>query len=314
MTAWFVERMMKMKKLSILLVAIFTLAAFIGPSAYAGNKTVAQQPSQKTTATSKAANGKLPKGITPRTDVPDATKPVIEVDHESARLMVRYKASDKNAYSVTIQGKGQKEAEWYDLYAVNADEYFPLSQGNGTYEVMVIRIVSGKGQIVAKGTVQLNAKDKNAAFLSSNYYVKWESADQSQKYVDNLTKKVSKGSSLESTIFNSVVKMMNYDYDALNNLPDGYVPDMDTTLKTKKGVCYDISVLLAGMLRYSDVPTRLVMGYSTATKGAYHAWNEILIDGKWVVVDATADAIYDKAGHDTTMKKSNKDYEKIHEY
>lgn len=302
-----------MKKLSILLVAIFTLAAFIGPSAYAGNKTVAQQPKQKTTATSKAASGKLPKGITPRTDVPDATTPVIEVDNESARLMVRYKASDKSAYGVIISYKGTDES--YDLYAVNADEYFPLSQGNGNYTVTVFRRLDGnKAQIVAKGTVQLNAKDKNAAFLSSNYFVKWESANQSQKYVDGLTKKVSKGTSLESTIFNSVVKMMNYDYDALNNLPDGYVPDMDTTLKTKKGVCYDISVLLAGMLRYSDVPTRLVMGYSKQANGSYHAWNEILIDGKWVVVDATADAIYDKAGHDTTMKKSSNDYEKVHTY
>lgn len=305
-----------MKKLSILLVAIFTMAFVLGPYAAASNETIAIEPTGSSKAVAKAstAKGSLPKGIVPRTDVPAATDPIIEVDNDQARLLVRYKAPDSNAYKVIVDYKGSKQ--YYKLYAVNADEYFPLSGGNGDYTIMIARVLDASGtkaSVVKKASVTLNAKDKNAAYLSSNYYVKWEPATDTQKRAQQLTKKQAKGATQQETIYQDVVKLMNYDFDMVNKLPSDYTPDLDTTLKTKKGVCFDTAALLAGMLRSTGTPTRLVMGYAPNVKG-YHAWNEVLVDGKWIIVDATVDAVYEKGGQKYTMAKNAKGFEKMYQY
>lgn len=298
-----------MKKTWIMLAAVFTMVLLWVPSAFAG-ETIAIQSSASSSgqSTSKA----LPKGMTPRTDVPDAVTPVIEVDNDTARLMIRYKASDNKAYKVIVTAS-DGTYEYYDLYAVNADEYFPLNKGNGAYQVLIARdLGGGKAQAVTRANVTLKAKDQNAAYLSSSYYVNWEGATDTQKYVNQLTggkqAKSDSTSAVAKPVWQNVVSIMSYDHDAYKNLPSGYLPDIDSVLKKKKGVCFDISTMLAAMLRYSDVPTRLVMGTSKETKGDYHAWNEVYLDGKWVVVDATYDATYDKGNHKYEMVKNAKDF------
>jgi transglutaminase/protease-like cytokinesis protein 3 len=57
----------------------------------------------------------------------------------------------------------------------------------------------------------------------------------------------------------------------------------------------------------------LVKGYSTHVDG-YHAWNEILINGEWVVVDTTVDAAYNKANMKFNFSKTKSDYTKVYEY
>lgn len=300
-----------MKKLRILLLAaLFTMALYV-PSAMAGEN-LAVQPAAKSTSVQATAKS-LPKGITPRNDVPEATVPVVEVDDEQARMLVRYKASDGSAYMVRIIAPGGSYND-YNLYAVNADEYFPLTNGNGAYEAWILRLTGGgKAQVVSKATVTLQAKDKNAAYLSSTILVNWEGATDAQKYVDKMSGgKQSKGgnSDLATSIYQEVVHMMNYDYSKLGQLGAGYMADIDETLKTKKGICLDTTTLLTAMLRYSDVPTRIVVGRAASVEGNYdHAWAEVLMNGKWIIVDATADAQFEKGGHDYTMEKNAKDYQ-----
>ncbi len=307
--AWFVERMMPMKRtITLLLVVVFTLAAFT--SAYAAPS--AQSPSARGSSSARKS-ASLPKGYEPRTDVPDATEPVIEVDNKNARLLVRYKASDGKPYKIKVTYEKQA-AKYYVLYAVNADEYFPLSSGNGKYSVSVLRMVAdNRAQAIKTETVALNAKDKNAAFLSSNYYVAWEYAKDSTALAKNLNSKKAKGASAADAIYDEIIKTMKYDYDNYGKLSGDYVPDMDTVLKKRMGVCLDTSVLLAGMLRSAGIPTRVCMGTSKAVEG-YHAWNEIFIGGQWVVVDATYDAAYVQAGHKVTMAKKASDFKTTNVY
>ena len=81
------------------------------------------------------------------------------------------------------------------------------------------------------------------------------------------------------------------------NTEAGYIPDIDNTMKTKKGICFDYASLMAAMLRSQNIPTKLVVGYSG---DAYHAWisvylhesgwidNIIEFDGKnWSLIDPT---------------------------
>lgn len=73
-------------------------------------------------------------------------------------------------------------------------------------------------------------------------------------------------------------------------------------MQAKKGICYDYSSTLAGILRSNNIPTKVVMGFAPEID-TLHAWNEILVDGKWVVVDTTYDSAYANAGQEYTMKK-----------
>ena len=103
-------------------------------------------------------------------------------------------------------------------------------------------------------------------------------------------------------VYNYVVKNLKYDNafaDAVRRgEKNGYMPDLDSVLKSKKGVCFDYAALMAGMLRSQGVPCKLVMGY--ASNSEYHAWINVYsekdgwINGavrfngkKWMLMDPT---------------------------
>ena len=52
------------------------------------------------------------------------------------------------------------------------------------------------------------------------------------------------------------------------------------------GICQDLTALAACMLRVQGIPAKLVIGYADRS---YHAWNNVLIDGEYVMLDVTAD-------------------------
>ena len=61
-----------------------------------------------------------------------------------------------------------------------------------------------------------------------------------------------------------------------------------STLLAREGVCRDFAHLTAALLRACDVPARLVSVYAPGLHPMdFHAVTEALIDGRWLVVDAT---------------------------
>ncbi len=76
------------------------------------------------------------------------------------------------------------------------------------------------------------------------------------------------------------------------------VEDLDalTTLQKKKSVCEGYANLAVALNRAAGIPARLVVGEGINGPGAVfkgvanHAWNEVLIDGKWMIQDTTWDA------------------------
>lgn len=61
------------------------------------------------------------------------------------------------------------------------------------------------------------------------------------------------------------------------------------------------------MLRSVDVPAKLVMG-NTSYVTQYHAWNEVLLNGKWVTIDTTVDAGLAKSDKKTDLIKASSKY------
>ena len=60
-------------------------------------------------------------------------------------------------------------------------------------------------------------------------------------------------------------------------------------LKKRKGDCSEHTLLFNTLARAAGIPTREVRGLLNyeERKFGLHAWNEVLIDGKWHGVDAT---------------------------
>ena len=87
-------------------------------------------------------------------------------------------------------------------------------------------------------------------------------------------------------IYNYITGLLTYDKEKAATVEKGYLPDVDATLRERKGICFDYAALFAAMLRAQNIPVRLAIGY-VQPDNIYHAWNQVYIDGEWVWMDAT---------------------------
>ncbi len=91
-----------------------------------------------------------------------------------------------------------------------------------------------------------------------------------------------------------IIENIYYDKDALYT---GDLKDQDPldALDSKKTLCAGISRLTASLLRVQGIKALTVSGYAkgvdddTDESVSNHSWNEVFIDNRWIVVDATWD-------------------------
>lgn len=94
---------------------------------------------------------------------------------------------------------------------------------------------------------------------------------------------------------------MYYDVDSLSaeESPPYFASDI---VKTQKAVCLGFATLMASLCRSIDIPCNVVSGYALGvgddtawtdetivTDEQNHAWNEVYVDGRWIIVDTTWD-------------------------
>ncbi len=65
--------------------------------------------------------------------------------------------------------------------------------------------------------------------------------------------------------------------------------NIDKTLQTKKGICYDIANLFTAICRSHNIPCYSIDGYLKTDYEYKHTWNRVYIDGAWYNVDVTVD-------------------------
>ena len=107
-----------------------------------------------------------------------------------------------------------------------------------------------------------------------------------------------------TSIYHYIISNITYDTDKAASVAYGYLPDVDDTLSSKTGICFDYAAITAAMLRSQRIPTRLEVGYAGE---AYHAWisvylkeagwvdNIIEFDGtNWTLMDPTLGASNNK--------------------
>jgi hypothetical protein len=227
-------------------------------------------------------------------------------------VRVGYKGAASDKMKVMVS-KGST-TYYYPLKPNGVIEGFPLQLGNGQYKVSVLKNISGtQYSYVKTETFSISLSDPNIVYLNSIQTINWNSDSAAAKKNSQLAGSETDPMKRITSSYDFIVKNVVYNYDKIKGLSSDYTPSPDETLRVLNGICYDYSSLFAAMKRSEGVPIKLVKGYNRYTD-VYHAWNEVYINGKWVVVDTTFDAIYYQNNQGYSFQKNSSDYTKIYEY
>jgi len=226
----------------------------------------------------------------------EGTSSLIDASHlEDGYVMVKFTGDGKIKMQLTHE---DKEPYTYDLPASGEFQTFPLSCGDGHYTLNIYRNISGDQYAFVDGaSFDVSLKDEFTPFLHPNQYVDYTGETEAVSFSEELAGGASNDLDVVKRIYDYVVKNVVYDNDKAENVPSSYLPDIDDTLQTKKGICFDYASLMTAMLRVQRIPTQLVIGYAGKD---YHAWISVYteetgwihgiiqFDGKnWVLMDPT---------------------------
>ena len=222
------------------------------------------------------------------------------IDYSNAKdgyICVSWTEGGAPKLKVLVKGPGGTTYQ-YNLRTDGGYDVFPLSDGNGSYTVGVYKNVSGSEYAtVLSGNVDAKLSDDFAPFLRPNQYINFTAESQTVKKAAEICAGLSDNLDKVEKVYAFVVDSLTYDREKAQTVKSGYLPDVDATLSSKKGICFDYAALMAAMLRSQGVPVKLVVGY---TGEAYHAWlnvwggedgwieGEIYFNGKeWKLMDPT---------------------------
>lgn len=218
---------------------------------------------------------------------------MVKYNGTNEKVKLQITCPDQSCYTYLISDRGA-----YDT--------FPLTAGNGSYALQVLENVAGDTYTVSLAqSINVNIEDEFLPFLYPNQYVNFHTDSKAVSKGSDLAKDTYSDLDVVQNIYNYVIKNISYDTEKAQNVSYGYVPDIDDTLSSKKGICFDYAALMASMLRSQNIPTKLEVGYSG---DAYHAWISTYIDDKgwvddiiqfngntWQIMDPTLAATNDSA-------------------
>lgn len=218
---------------------------------------------------------------------------MVKYNGTNEKVKLQITCPDQSCYTYLISDRGA-----YDT--------FPLTAGNGSYALQVLENVAGDTYTVSLAqSINVNIEDEFLPFLYPNQYVNFHTDSKAVSKGSDLAKDTYSDLDVVQNIYNYVIKNISYDTEKAQNVSYGYVPDVDDTLSSKKGICFDYAALMASMLRSQNIPTKLEVGYSG---DAYHAWISTYIDDKgwvddiiqfngntWQIMDPTLAATNDSA-------------------
>ena len=193
-------------------------------------------------------------------------------------FMVRYQGdADKSRIQVTTP-----DGTLYSYCLVPGDyETFPLSGGDGSYQIDVYEhAYDNKYALSFSQTISVSLSDEFKPFLYPNQYVWFTQDSEAVTYGRELSQKSADDLDYVEQVYNYVIQNISYDTDFAEDIPTDYIPDIDVTMQTRKGICFDYASLMSALLRSQGIPTKLVVGYSGTT---YHAWISVYLDeAGWV--------------------------------
>lgn len=187
-------------------------------------------------------------------------------DCKKVRMLIETPAGNTYNYLMDTDGS-------FDVY--------PFSEGSGNYKIGVYENVRDDQYSVAFSqsvTVKLN--DEYTVFLYPNSYVNFDASSKAVAKAKEIAAGCDDDLQVVESVYHYVAKNITYDHEKAETVQSGYIPVVDETLATNKGICFDYASLMGAMLRSQRIPTRLEIGYAGKE---YHAWISVYIKDKgWI--------------------------------
>lgn len=169
----------------------------------------------------------------------------------------------------------------YFIEAANVPTVFPFTAGSGSYTILAFQnITADQYASLFSHIVDVELENEFLPFLYPNQYVNFSESSQAVSLAGELTAEAQSDLDALSAIYEYVTGNITYDNDKAASVSGNYLPDIDETLKTKTGICFDYASLTTAMLRCVGIPSKLTIGYSASVK---HAWIDVYIQSRgWV--------------------------------
>ncbi len=245
--------------------------------------------------TDNSSSGASEKKGAPRDNTPDVLIPEASGKTVYSSDIVSIDVSNTSEGYVMVQYTGNNEKVKFQMKTPDGTEYtylvtdygeyeaYPLPGENGSYTLILYESVSVEDNLYAVSFTQdidVTINNEFSPFLYPNHYVNFNSDSEAVKRGEALAKDCYSDLDVITNIYNYVIKNVSYDEEKAKNVDYGYSPNVDETLSTKKGICFDYAALMTAMLRTQRIPTKLEVGYAGEV---YHAWISCYVDERgWV--------------------------------
>lgn len=213
---------------------------------------------------------------------------------EYGYIMAKHSGTRNRLKIIITHPSGQNS---YDLQSDGQYQTFPLSYGNGAYEVEVFEQApsgarDGMYQNIFHKKINVSMPDENASFLYPNQFVWYTEFSYARAKSMELCEGITSDIEKVDAIYSYIREKIRYDYSKARSVQSGYLPDVDQTLNAQAGICFDYAALFACMLRVQGIPTQLAIGdLLISDPPVTHAWNKVKIGNTWFLVDPTYDGV-----------------------
>ena len=220
--------------------------------------------------------------------------------------------SDSTDQMMNVQLTAEDGVVYSYFISPGESAVIPFSSGSGTYQVSCYQQISdSQYAALYADTLEIKLANEFLPFLYPNQYVNFTPDSEASKLALSMVSEDTSDIDALQIIYNYVVSHVTYDYDLADTVASGYLPDVDETLQTGKGICFDYAALTTAMLRSCDIPCKLQIGYAGDIK---HAWINVYIRSRgWVdkAVEFSGDSW---SRMDPTFDSNSEDKDTIQEY
>lgn len=158
-------------------------------------------------------------------------------------IMIQYSGGIEK---VRVQITAPDQTTYTYALAIGSYETFPLSGGDGNYHIDILENAYDDMYAIAFSqdvTVTLN--DEFRPFLYPNQYVWFTQDYQAVEYAAGLSDESSSDIDYVEQVYRYVTENISYDEELAANVKTNYLPNIDNTMKTKKGICFDYASLMS---------------------------------------------------------------------
>lgn len=193
-------------------------------------------------------------------------------------MIARSTASNEK---LNIQLTGPDSVIYSYFLSPGESAVIPFTSGEGTYQILCYQQISGdQYAALFSDILEIILDNPFLPFLYPNQYVNFSEENTAIQLAFSLLSDDAEDLEALSTIYNYVTEHVTYDYEKAYSVEVGYLPDIDETLESGTGICFDYAALMTAMLRSRGIPCKLQIGYNGNVK---HAWIDVYIRSKgWI--------------------------------